>query len=112
MDALSPMAIALAIIVGLAVGVLPACAVLWWFGRRTCRQIDQDSAARHRRWQAEQAERQRQWALQQQLRDLEQQIYEATLPEEQRAWRRQYRAEQAAIRREARRRLGLPEEKV
>jgi hypothetical protein len=104
------MSIALGIIAGLAVGVLPACAVLWWFGHRAHRQIVQESAARHRHWQAEQAELRRQWALQQQLRDLEQQIREEAMSEEWRDWHRQWRQKQADIAREARRRLGLPEE--
>jgi uncharacterized protein HemX len=87
MDPQSPMSIALGIIAGLAVGVLPACAVLWWFGHRANRQIAQEAAARHRQWQAEQAELRRQWALQQLRRDLEQQAREARrllgLPEEE-----------------------------
>jgi len=111
MDPQSPMAIALGIIAGLAVGVLPACAVLWWFGHRAHRQIVQEAAERRRQWQAEQAERRRQWALQQQLRDLEQSIREEAMSEEARAWHRQWRQQQAAIHQEARRRLGLPEER-
>ena len=50
MDPQSPMAIALWAIAGLAVGVLPACAVLWWFGHRARRQIIEEAAARHRQW--------------------------------------------------------------
>jgi uncharacterized membrane protein len=106
------MTIALVTIAGLAVGMLPAGAVLWWFGRRACRQIAQDSAARHRRWQAEQAERRRQWALQQQLRDLEQQIWLESLPDWQREAIEEADRKRAAITQEARRRLGLPEEEA
>jgi hypothetical protein len=110
MDPQSPMCIALGVIAGLAVGMLPACAVLWWFGHRAHRQIVQAAAARHRRWQAKQAERRRQWALQQQVREMEQQIREEAMSEEERHWHRQWRQRQAEITREARRRLGLPEE--
>jgi uncharacterized membrane protein len=112
LDGLSPMTITLVTIAGLAVGVLPACAVLWWFGHRACRQIVQAEAARHRRWQAEQAERRRQWALQQQQRDLEQQIWRESLPDWQREAIEAADRQQVEIQREARRRLGLPEEEA
>jgi hypothetical protein len=80
LDGLGPMTIALVTIAGLAVGVLPACAVLWWFGHRAHRQIVQEAAARHRQWQAEQAERRGQWPLQRQVRDLARAIRRRACP--------------------------------
>jgi hypothetical protein len=119
MDPQSPMTIALVTIAGLAVGVLPACAVLWWLDRRTSRQIVQAAAARQRRWHAEQAERRRQWAdrdrrqaVQQQQRDLAQQIWRESLPDWQREALDAADRKQVGIAQEARRRLGLPEEEA
>lgn len=95
----SLLSLALEVIGGIVVAVLPFLLLRGYVNRRD----------RHR-WTQGEAECERQWTLQQQVRDLEQQIWEGQLSEEERERRRQARARAAEIRGEARRRLGLPEE--